>query len=1355
MKDAKFKDYYLGLDIGTDSVGWCCTDPEYHVLKFHGKAMWGVRLFDEASSAADRRVFRTSRRRLDRRQRRVAITEELLAPLVTAIDPGFYVRMKESRFLLDDKEESARTPYTLFADRNYTDKDYHKEFPTIYHLRKALMRHEHVYDIRLYCLAIIHFMKHRGHFLFEGELSEARSFDYVFGHLNDYIEQEYDQSLDPINLQKIQDTLLDRTIGRSEKKRILTNCFNWVSDNARENDSSSINLKEVVAAIAGTTVPLEKLFYNPEYKDLDPSKICLADGIDDAKLESLQSSLGERFELIALIKSVYDWSVLSGILSGYDSISDAQIGVYEKHRRDLIDLKYVVRKYCPDQYKKVFWDSEIKNNYTSYVRHSAYKNKPVADKRSTEQREFCDFIKSLLMKIDADDATLVRIKKEAEVGIFMPKQVSKSNQVIPYQVHLQELEKILQHLGEDYPELMTLQEDGYSICEKLKMLFEFRIPYYVGPLNNQGKNSENTWVVRRESGPVYPWNFEEKVDVESSANRFIRRMTNKCTYLIGEDVVPSDSLLYAKYLVLNDLNNLKVDGVRLPVSLKQRIYTDVFKKQVIRGKVTLRKLKQWLLQENLIEKDQELSGIDDSFKNELKAYHALKTILGSRVDEDPAFMEQIITDIVIFGEDKPLLIKRLYSLGKTLSDEEIKKLARLSFTGWGRFSAKFLNEIQDVNRETGELLTIIQSLWEGQENLMELLSSEHGYSEQIREINMSTVGYRTDISYDLVKESYASPAVKRGIWQTLKIIRELQTITGFSPSRIFVETAREKDDKQGRTVSRRLALIERYKAIRDDSRDWLGELTNKYTDRDLNSKKLYLYYCQMGRDMYTGKEIDLSSLFTSEYDLDHIYPRSLTKDDSIINNLVLVRSEYNRDKSDEYPIADKYRCTSLWKLLKDKDLISEEKYNRLVRRTPLTDEELAGFISRQLVETRQTTKLVCEILKEVMPDSKIVYSKASAVSEFRQQHNYVKVRSVNDYHHAKDAYLNIIVGNVYYTKFTENPYRYIHQDVRRSGGKEKYSLNRMFDFDVNRNGVIAWRSGEHGTIETVEQNMRKNNILFTRYATEKRGGLFDQMPLRKGSGDLLPLKTADSRFDISKYGGYNKPSINYFMLVESDARRGKKRTLEGVPVYLSGASEDDLLIYCREKLGLVNPNIWIKEVRINSLLKLNGYPMHISGKSNNRIIIKNAVQLVISPEVEIICKKIERVCEKLSTLRDYTIDVDHDAITKDDTKCCYDALKDKAESTIFKNRPASPLTTLQSGSDRFEALEIEEQCILLSELLKLYQCRSFNADLKAIGGAAHAGAAMVGNEISKCQEALLINQSITGLRESIIDLLTI
>lgn len=40
-----------------------------------------------------------------------------------------------------------------------------------------------------------------------------------------------------------------------------------------------------------------------------------------------------------------------------------------------------------------------------------------------------------------------------------------------------------------------------------------------------------------------------------------------------------------------------------------------------------------------------------------------------------------------------------------------------------------------------------------------------------------------------------------------------------------------------------------------------------------------------------------------------------------------------------------------WKYLKDKGLISEKKFNRLTRTEPFTDDELAGFINRQLVET--------------------------------------------------------------------------------------------------------------------------------------------------------------------------------------------------------------------------------------------------------------------------------------------------------------------------------------------------------------------------------------------------------------------
>ena len=55
--------YYVGLDMGTASVGYAVTDDKYNIIKRHGKALWGVNLFKTADTAEERRVFRTARRR--------------------------------------------------------------------------------------------------------------------------------------------------------------------------------------------------------------------------------------------------------------------------------------------------------------------------------------------------------------------------------------------------------------------------------------------------------------------------------------------------------------------------------------------------------------------------------------------------------------------------------------------------------------------------------------------------------------------------------------------------------------------------------------------------------------------------------------------------------------------------------------------------------------------------------------------------------------------------------------------------------------------------------------------------------------------------------------------------------------------------------------------------------------------------------------------------------------------------------------------------------------------------------------------------------------------------------------------
>lgn len=182
--------------------------------------------------------------------------------------------------------------------------------------------------------------------------------------------------------------------------------------------------------------------------------------------------------------------------------------------------------------------------------------------------------------------------------------------------------------------------------------------------------------------------------------------------------------------------------------------------------------------------------------------------------------------------------------------------------------------------------------------------------------------------------------------------------------------------------------------------------------------------------MYSGEDIDFESMITDNktYDIDHIFPQSKIKDDSL-DNKVLVKSVLNRKKTNTYPIDESIRTKMypFWKMLNDKKLLSygnkshsDSKFDKLVRRTQLTNKELSSFVARQLVETQQSSKAILSLVRNYYPNTKCVFSKAINVSEFRKEFKFIKCRDINDLHHAKDAYLNIVVGNVYNTKFTDD-----------------------------------------------------------------------------------------------------------------------------------------------------------------------------------------------------------------------------------------------------------------------------------------------------------------------------------------------
>ena len=69
------------------------------------------------------------------------------------------------------------------------------------------------------------------------------------------------------------------------------------------------------------------------------------------------------------------------------------------------------------------------------------------------------------------------------------------------------------------------------------------------------------------------------------------------------------------------------------------------------------------------------------------------------------------------------------------------------------------------------------------------------------------------------------------------------------------------------------------------------------------------------------------------------------------------------------------------------------------------EEDFNEFVNRQLVVTNQTVKAVAELLaRKYGPcGTKIVYSKAGHVNDFKQQYDIVKCRETNDLHHARDA----------------------------------------------------------------------------------------------------------------------------------------------------------------------------------------------------------------------------------------------------------------------------------------------------------------------------------------------------------------
>lgn len=1392
------KKYLLGLDVGTNSVGWALTDENYKIIKKQGKALWGVRLFEEASDASSRRSYRSNRRRLQRRKQRLQLLKELFSAELDKVDKTFLLRLEESRLHNEDRKE--KFTYTLFNDINYSDKDFYKENPTIWHLIKNIIETDQKVDIRKIYLACAYLIKYRGHFLYDGELhlSDASTIKDAIIKINQLLVPFIDDE----NYQFVfvsDDEALGKLINASKKVKGISDLKEAIKEILIPNDSpysSRELLKQLISAMSGGSINLKK--YIKADKDL---KTCVSDADFLDKIEEFKAEYPDFVDLftcIELCKNVNDFLILNKLLAGKNYLYEVMVERYDEHQKQLKKLKEYIDTNCKNRKKEMFGspisitgktkDNAI-NNYSKYIGSATIKGE-LTSFSTCSRDDFYKFVKEFfgLSKItkseDINDPYLKEIYILMSEKKLLLRQNSSDNGVFPMQLNKAMIEAIL-FKQEKYYEFLKHSDEYGTIKDKIVSLLTFKIPYYVGPLyaGNDKEKGKFSWAKVYSNEKIYPWNFGKVVDTDSSAEEFIKRMQNKCTYLKDCYCLPKESILYSEYMVLSELNNSTVNGKHIDFDTKKQLIEDLYYKK---KKITKKDLQNWF-KAKFGEKNVEIStenGKEINYQASLGSLYDFNQIFGiDFVKNNRDLIENIISDITLF-EDKSILKRRLIKKYK-LSGDKIEKILKLSYKGWGRFSKKFLSEFDAVD-ENGELMntSIIKIMRETNLNLQEIINLEkYHYQSRLTEYNKKIFGvkeYNIESIKESIDESYTSPLMKRALIQSFSVILELENIIKHPINEFYIECARTHDEEKSKNPDKSryesvTKLIEEAIKLEKQDKEYLknlkSNLDNLYNkdNRCLRSDKIYLYFSQLGRCLYTGKKISFDDVISanSNCDIDHIYPRALVKDDSLRNNRVLVFSDDNRNKTDKYPYdypnaIPGYNPFAYFKYLKDIGFINETKYQRLTRREELSEEELQVFINRQLVTTNQSTKALKDILGEYRPDATIVFSKAENVSSLRQKFDLVKCRDANNYHHAHDAYLNVVVGRTLYNYFNKGHFSGLIAKLKaekKATGVDKILANKFKDSI----GQIKHTLYDRFDIMVTTRAYNDNQLFSKESITPAKDVGDDALPLKKG-------------LDIKKYGGYSDLKFGSYMLVESKDKKGNQIiTIESIPTMYRNFGNEELNKYFTEKRNLIEPKILIKSLKVNTIIKTKNSKFCITGKTGNAYLIKNLAEANYSYDELKLIRLNEQAYKKLCLDKKIVKNEPVDSYLKNDNEYIISKAKNeknkeikitksdvlklfvfyalKINSKIYSDYPnlvsiSSKIKTFVEDN-KYKNLSLTELIICNHELNYLFTCDRVLSDLRLLGLFANSGKLSISKNISNLG-CSIVAESVTGFYSKVL-----
>lgn len=276
-----------------------------------------------------------------------------------------------------------------------------------------------------------------------------------------------------------------------------------------------------------------------------------------------------------------------------------------------------------------------------------------------------------------------------------------------------------------------------------------------------------------------------------------------------------------------------------------------------------------------------------------------------------------------------------------------------------------------------------------------------------------------------------NPTVHIGLNQLRLIVNEIIRRWGL-PREIIVELAREfgmSGTRRNELLSEQKENEERNAKLNEELRK-LGQRENRE-----NRQRLQLYR-ELGKDdamshpcIYTGAQIGIEKLFSSEVEIDHILPYSQSLDDSL-SNKVLCLSRANREKRNRTP-HDAFGHSPNgypWKTIESQlEKLPANKAKRFkagamqafLDRSKLTPADLEGwgfekadaFLARHLTDTAYLSRLARQYLVMVCPPNKVWSNTGRLTGQLRSAwglndllHPGESTKNRDDHrHHALDA----------------------------------------------------------------------------------------------------------------------------------------------------------------------------------------------------------------------------------------------------------------------------------------------------------------------------------------------------------------